>query len=480
MFRQTKRRALERKNFGREINRNLTYNDRLNLYQIPPIDEITLDEFEGWAIDRLKILGEIDSSILRNRTVAEIEKIIKPLLEIYLPFNSNHYSGSSSSDRDIQLEHERKKDHYSHFILRLAFCRSQELRTKFIKNESMLFRIRYNMVDRVERMKFVDSLDLDWELVEMDEKEDLREKLVVCSGHEFSEENWSNIKNDSVYKVPFEKVPELVENRRVFIRYGKAYVPANLQVSLIMNEFSTRLERALEMTARAMPRLDEDERIIPILQHLATSSVLSADYGEAGDVNKFNSQKGDIAATEVKKLVRHFPLCMSNLQTHLSLDGHLKYFGRQQYGLFLKGIGLKVDEALKFWRLSFSKIPEDKFQKEYRYNIRHNYGLEGGRKQYRPYDCKSIINQNATPGPGDHHGCPYKHFPIDHLINNLQQMGINDKFDLNQIRDFVEKKSYHIACTKVFELTHKAQLQGKPLAETINHPNQYFGLTLEP
>lgn len=49
-----------------------------------------------------------------------------------------------------------------------------------------------------------------------------------------------------------------------------------------------------------------------------------------------------------------------------------------------QGIGLSVEEALAFWRKSFSTITDDKFNKEYRYNIRHQFGLEGSRKNYTP------------------------------------------------------------------------------------------------
>lgn len=45
-------------------------------------------------------------------------------------------------------------------------------------------------------------------------------------------------------------------------------------------------------------------------------------------------------------------------------------------------LGLSIEEALVFWRKSFSKIQDDKFNKEYRYNIRHSYGLEGKRANY--------------------------------------------------------------------------------------------------
>ena len=45
-------------------------------------------------------------------------------------------------------------------------------------------------------------------------------------------------------------------------------------------------------------------------------------------------------------------------------------------------LGLSIDEAIAFWRRSFSNIQDDKFNKEYKYNIRHSYGLEGKRANY--------------------------------------------------------------------------------------------------
>lgn len=46
---------------------------------------------------------------------------------------------------------------------------------------------------------------------------------------------------------------------------------------------------------------------------------------------------------------------MKQLHTALKTTHHLRYFGRQQFTLFLKGIGLSLEDALTFWRLEFTK-----------------------------------------------------------------------------------------------------------------------------
>lgn len=90
-------------------------------YDDAPLFDISIEEFETAAIDRLRILAEIESSAARNRTWEELKTVTNAQCAKYLPLNSN-----TAKNNDI--ESERRKDHLGHFILRLAFCRSYVVR----------------------------------------------------------------------------------------------------------------------------------------------------------------------------------------------------------------------------------------------------------------------------------------------------------------------------------------------------------------
>jgi len=76
---------------------------------------------------------------------------------------------------------------------------------------------------------------------------------------------------------------------------------------------------------------------------------------------------------------------MEHLHDELRREKHTKHGGRMQYGLFLKGIGLSLEQALIFWQTAFANKTPDEFNKQYAYNVRHSYGMEGKRTDYTPY-----------------------------------------------------------------------------------------------
>jgi len=90
----------------------------------------------------------------------------------------------------------------------------------------------------------------------------------------------------------------------------------------------------MQLTAKNLPRLDEDERLSPVLTHLATSflsGLSSSEYTPEGtDGTTVTAEMIDDIAK------KHFPPCMRHLYERLKADRHLKHFGRLQLGLFLK------------------------------------------------------------------------------------------------------------------------------------------------
>lgn len=129
-------------------------------YDIPPLGDITIEEFEVCALNRLRVLAEIESSFARNRTMDELKDVTTKQAAKYMPLGSN-------SAHTLELDDQRRADHVGHFVLRLAFCRSEDLRRRFVKAEMALFRVRYEGDDREERSRFLQSRSFDYSRVRL-------------------------------------------------------------------------------------------------------------------------------------------------------------------------------------------------------------------------------------------------------------------------------------------------------------------------
>lgn len=136
------------------------------------------------------------------------------------------------------------------------------------------------------------------------------------------------------------------------------------------------------------------------------------------------------------------PACMTYLMSGLNEKHHLKHFGRLQLGLFLKGAGLSLNEALTFWQQKFSKTTADDFKKKYDYNIRHNYGRLGKQVDYVPMSCQKIIQ--VQPLSDEYHGCPYKTLESKKLKALLKlSYNISDE-DFLDIEQKKKEKQYQV------------------------------------
>lgn len=65
---------------------------------------------------------------------------------------------------------------------------------------------------------------------------------------------------------------------------------------------------------------------------------------------------GEITAAQVPQIIseRHAPPCMTLMYERLAAERHLKHYGLQQMSLFLKHVGLPLEQAVLFWRSMFA------------------------------------------------------------------------------------------------------------------------------
>lgn len=439
------------------------------------------------------VLKAVETAGIRNLRDEELFTWIRKYEQKHLPLHGNYVASR------FPLFDERRRDESSHFILRLAFCgavpndvlalgdsnalnTAEDGRRWFVTQETSLLRYRLQMSaeNRIEREEFLNNC-----LRVLSQSSDTIRPLLPEEKSAVIEElraiHSPEIINDEFFNCAWELVPDLVAKRAVLLHRGRAFVPRSECVSIILNRFKEELENSLELIARDIPFL-RDDRIVPLLDALRRCDY-SLDAAMTSSSPTTTSLLGQLTAADIDKASVHFPLCMQYLHRNLRADRHLKFGGRQQYGLFLKSIGLSLSEALVFWRTAFlPKYSAEQFNKDYAYNVRHNYGQEGKRANYTSYSCGKICSGAATAG--EYHGCPFKHAgSIDRLSNILALYTgpSGTKLTAPQIKEVaslaIEGSHYQLACTRTFEMTRPKQINGP--VETVTYPHKYFEASVQ-
>lgn len=429
------------------------------LYAIPPMVDVSITEFQSLALERLKLLRILEQATNKNMSLMSQEDRTAVLNEMNHA-GLKHYvrlcHGNHSNEQDISG---RRKDYLSHFILRFAYCSTEELRRWFITREMELFRLKFAGLSTKDVQDFVQCYEMKYTPLNSEQKADIKDDLYDCTAFQSTEE----IDSMDFYKVHFTEVLDLISSRRCYVKGGFAYVSASDFVSIIANKHQQLLEDGLQSHLRLLPEVENDERFRMILKELHTSYT-GKDYRVP--------KSGQVPIESLDQLSKKsFPLCMRYCHDNLRSTHHLKYAGRQQYGLFLKAIGVTMEDSLQFWRseLTRGKVTLEKFEKEYAYNIRHNYGKEGSRVNYAAHNCMKIIT--ASVGPQEVHGCPFKLWDSSVLKTQLSSFGLSAAH-VEEIDSYANRGHYQIACGKCFEFSHNTKLD-----EGIVHPNQYFELS---
>jgi len=440
----------------------------LDLYDHTPQpgQEISLDTFEQYALDRKRVLDGINrayaTGLKRDETKATIDKLLRQ----YLP----------ERDRDeAQLAEDRLKDQFSHSILCVAYSRTKDLQKWFVQQEDRLFKHRFNGLSLQGRTGTMCMLrGAEWNAISKEEYDGIQMELMAVFGGRnmnLSENSYSNANAEHfykckepwthIYRVRFEEVPALVRGRQVFLEGGKAYVLSRDLDAIASVSFCGRLSLKLRKMQEDFYETvyQERERLGPMLMSLPDAYASPAFVG--GGCVRLEQVPGAMEASA--------PLCMRESYKKLREGHRHKYNARIQLNLFFKAIGVPLDEVLFLWRAEFMKggMSADTFEKQYSYNFRHQYGQEGSRIKYKPFCCQQVIH--ASPDTSHTTGCPYKTYRPADLEHALRGMCLTRDAAKN-VLEKAEQGHYQVACTMAYEARHaEAFAQGG-----VQHPNQYF------
>lgn len=150
--------------------------------------------YDFYCDARRIVLKTLEVGKLRNRPNEEYNKDIQQALDMHLPLHS---------DGD-QIMEERRKDHISHFVLRLVYCQTEESRRWFLQQEHALFkyahypysnfsvrltvyvlcgrsnRYRFEQESTEGKRRFLKMANLDWKVVS---RKDKRSTILYISPH---------------------------------------------------------------------------------------------------------------------------------------------------------------------------------------------------------------------------------------------------------------------------------------------------------
>ncbi|XP_049829818.1 uncharacterized protein LOC126268225 isoform X2 [Schistocerca gregaria] len=292
--------------------------------------------------------------------------------------------------------------------------------------------------------------------------------------HAFSTNHREDCMEFAVH-LPFTACLQLVRKRLVELSEGVARVPCGgWRRQLLPTLFATQLRAACSSAAErgCLQSVLSDERLKGILQKLS-----------AWFQNRSVGLKQNILrANNVDAHAHLFPPCQMHLYKTLRERHRLSHEPRRTLSLFLKDIGMPIEHAVSFWKREYSQKAtaacscQHSWQKDMRklvYSIRHMYGLEGSRINYRAQSCKVIQDHTITAnGEG---GCPFVHFDHDRLRSCLSQKVTLNPQVLEEILS-LSSEFPTVACIKHLTVSH---LGNSVLSPHFTSPVQYYGCALK-
>ena len=269
------------------------------------------------------------------------------------------------------------------------------------------------------------------------------------------------INDNDFVAVKYYHVPKLISRRIGYLYRGWIILPLDILKLELKRKFQKKLESKVNMLKRRLRATDERYDLFTSL------SKIILDYWRSKKVATSTSFEGlSFKGGKLYELEHLFPPCMRILLLRLKTTGYLNHGERLQLGLFLKRLGMSLEEQLQFWyQIAVDNVglSWEEFDKKAGYIIRHIYGKVGSMKDYEVPKCETIITK---------YFCPFEALNIDELTNTIKVLwGISNR-ELNQIIKLVREQKYQLACS-AFLSNRVKRNYSKPMS----HPLTYFRIT---
>ncbi|CAC9438656.1 putative DNA primase large subunit [Leishmania infantum JPCM5] len=502
--------------------------DWMTMYEQRPHGNSTLFELEAMVAKRMEFLAWVDQQI--NSPQAKsfdsvLDAIIARLPEerrssvatdasrgkmVLLGYDETAAGGCSDrrsssrgstgsaagSSQAAGIVFAPEEDVTSHLLCRFAFCMSERWRDWLVRTERVLLTARIKMemakrpvtflVDLMKRNGLPCAPLTDKQLADPMLQEYLEYRRVKAESARESEGRAENY-----YAVPLSLATRLIKKRYVLCRAGQTILFRDQVQEVFLTVFCARLNRGLHNAylARVKQQALEEETtkstvmamLDAFLQQFISDPVDTLQEGVAGSVK----------AGDVQRLAQaHFPPCMRAIDWHLRREGHLKHHGRFMYGLFLKSIGLSLEDSLELFatlmKVKGGGSVEAFAKTAYGYNVRHNYGMEGKKMSYSSASCATILGLPPVVDQHDCHGCPFRFRDEGALRTMLGKETQNPKGcnypsvrptpgDIEDIVSDSKAQHYTRACYKYFMATHP----GARRDTLFRSPYEYYSVSLE-
>ena len=244
-------------------------------YDVPPGCQINIETMETLAVERLRFLRVMEKHASLSAIKGSEEwrvNIVADLKSQGLEAYHNIFSKVDKlGNENLKILQNRARDHFSHFILRLAYCRTEDLRRWFVTQELDAFRWRCDSATDDDIRDFMMDYDLKFTEVSDAEKKALTAELIAVHQSQYqqgTDRGLQDLDNKKYFKVHFTEALELVRKRSVLISQGYCYVPVSEMRILLHFMFKSLLTQNLALTAKVLPNLDEDDRLIKMLSDL--------------------------------------------------------------------------------------------------------------------------------------------------------------------------------------------------------------------